>query len=75
MSNVFFSLARGFKIDEQKVPFDSCAVGSEQESSGRTRHPILTYSTVQSPWEVNWFAASQEIPRIFMEPEGSLPHS
>ena len=31
---------------------------------------------VQSPsWEANWFAASQEIPRIFMEPEGSLPHS
>ena len=31
---------------------------------------------VQSPsWEANWFAASQEIPRILMEPEGSLPHS
>ena len=31
---------------------------------------------VQSPsWEANWFAANQEIPRIFMEPEGSLPHS
>jgi len=31
---------------------------------------------VQSPsWEANWFEASQEIPRIFMEPEGSLPHS
>ena len=31
---------------------------------------------VQSPSrEANWFAASQEIPRIFMEPEGSLPHS
>ena len=31
---------------------------------------------VQSPsWEANWFAASQEFPRIFMEPEGSLPHS
>ena len=31
---------------------------------------------VQSPsWEANWFAASQEIPLIFMEPEGSLPHS
>ena len=31
---------------------------------------------VQSPsWEANWFAASQEIPRIFMEPEGPLPHS
>ena len=30
----------------------------------------------QSPsWEANWFAATQEIPRIFMEPEGSLPHS
>ena len=31
---------------------------------------------VQSPsLEGNWFAASQEIPRIFMEPEGSLLHS
>ena len=37
---------------------------------------LLTYSMVQSPsWEANWFAAIQEIPRIFMEPEGSLPHS
>ena len=37
---------------------------------------LLTYSMVQSSsWEVNWFAASQEIPRIFMEPESSLPHS
>ena len=39
---------------------------------------LLTYllnSMVQSPfWEANWFAASQEIPLIFMEPEGSLPH-
>ena len=31
---------------------------------------------VQSPSsEANRFAASQEIPRIFMEPEGSLLHS
>ena len=31
---------------------------------------------VQSPsWEANWFAASQEIPRISQNPEGSLPHS
>ena len=31
---------------------------------------------VQSPSsEANWFAASQEIPPHFMEPEGSLPHS
>ena len=36
----------------------------------------ISYSMVQSPsWEANWFAASQEIPRIFMEPEVSLPHS
>ena len=26
---------------------------------------LLTYSMMQSPsWEANWFAASQEIPRI-----------
>ena len=31
---------------------------------------------VQSPsWEANWFAASQEIPRISRNPEGSLRHS
>ena len=30
---------------------------------------------VQSPsWEANRFSASQEIPRIWTEPEGSLPH-
>jgi len=26
-------------------------------------------------WEANRFSTSQEIPRVFMEPEGSLPHS
>ena len=37
---------------------------------------IFTYSMVQSPsWEANRLAASQEIPPIFMELEGSLPHS
>ena len=31
---------------------------------------ILTYSMVQSPsWEANWFAVSQEIPRIIWNPE------
>ena len=25
---------------------------------------LLTYSIVQSPWEANWFATSQEIPRV-----------
>ena len=31
---------------------------------------LLTHSMVQSPsWEVNWFAASQEIPRISRNPK------
>ena len=31
---------------------------------------LLTYSIVQSPfWEANWFAASQEIPRISRNPK------
>jgi len=29
----------------------------------------LTYSMVQSPWEANWFAANQEIPRISRNPK------
>jgi len=30
---------------------------------------LLIYSMVQSPsWEANWFAASQEIPRISRNP-------
>ena len=35
-----------------------------------TSAPELTYSMVQSPsWEANWFAASQEIPRISWNPK------
>jgi hypothetical protein len=35
---------------------------------------LLTYSVEQSPsCEANRFSARHEIPRIFMEPEGSLP--
>jgi len=31
---------------------------------------LLTYPMVQSPsWEANWFAASQEIPRILWNPK------
>ena len=34
------------------------------------RHLGLTHSMVQSPsWEANWFAASQEIPRISRNPK------
>ena len=37
---------------------------------------LFTYSTEQSPsWEANRFSASQEIPRILWNAEGSLPHS
>ena len=33
-------------------------------------HYLPTYSMVQSPsWEANWFAASQEIPRILWNPK------
>jgi len=36
---------------------------------------LLTYSMVQSPsWAANWFAASQEIPRISRYPK-AFPHS
>jgi hypothetical protein len=35
-----------------------------------SQYVSLTYSTVQSPsWEANWFAASQEIPRISRNPK------
>jgi len=30
---------------------------------------FLPYSMVQSPWEANWYAASQEIPRISRNPK------
>ena len=30
---------------------------------------LLAYSTVQSPWEANWFAASQEIPLFSRNPK------
>jgi hypothetical protein len=30
---------------------------------------LLTYSMEQSPWEPNWFAASQEIHRILWNPK------
>jgi hypothetical protein len=34
------------------------------------KHYLLTYSMEQSPsWEANWFAASQEIPRVLWNPK------
>ena len=42
-----------------------------EATKGRTNfHLCITYSMVQSPsWEANWFAASQEIPRISRNPK------
>ena len=36
---------------------------------------LLTYYLLTLSWAATWFAASQEIPLCFTEPEGSLPHS
>jgi hypothetical protein len=48
--------------------------GSSEEMAyldSRQTHHLLTYSMVQSPsLEANWFAASQEIPRISRNPRG-----
>jgi hypothetical protein len=33
---------------------------------------LLTYSMEQSPWKANWFAASQEIPRVLWN--SKVPH-
>ena len=50
-------------------------MSSGEEERGGTRCPkpeipLLTYSMVQSPsWKANWFAASQEIPRISRNPK------
>ena len=53
------------RISEETATFAVCVING-----------LLTYSMVHSPsWEANWFAAGQEIARIFTEPEGSLPHS
>ena len=48
--------------------------GSSADSANVRRHYLLTYlltySMVQGPsWEANWFAASQEIPRILWNPK------
>ena len=63
---------RGAHIKKKKLPHPNFWVPERwQETSSTLKHPqtlgaiVLTYSMVQSPsWEANWFAASQEIPRI-----------
>ena len=54
---------------------NSVSVFHRQSLSDETEESVLltyllTYSIVQSPsWEANWFAASQEIPRISRNPK------
>jgi len=51
---------------------DSPSISSLSDARARAAQKtsnMLTYSMVQSPsWEANWFAASQEIPRILWNP-------
>ena len=50
--------------------------GNTIRAAGGSFNDLLTHSMEQSPsWEVNRFAASQEIPPHFIEPNGSLPQS
>ena len=45
-----------------------CAI--DRHTNWCTDELTITYSMVQSPsWEANWFAASQEIPRISRKPK------
>jgi hypothetical protein len=44
-------------------------VGFSFNVNSINKNHILTYSMEQSPLEANWFAASQEIPRILWNPK------
>ena len=59
-------------------PLQESMIRAVQMSWVPVKH-LLTYSMVQSPsWEANWFAASQEIPRISRNPKvhyRTLKHS
>ena len=47
-----------------------CAISIQSIHSLTSIMLVLTYSMVQSPsWAANWFAASQEIPRISRNPK------
>jgi len=46
------------------------ATDCKNARSEKLQHQLVTYSMVQSPsWEANWFAVSQEIPRISRNPK------
>ena len=58
-------------IDICHAIFVDCLLAiSGWNSPADSQRNLLTYCTVQSPsWEANWFAASQEIPRISRNPK------
>ena len=61
-------MTRHFATTRLVAPRRLCAVWNTHTQQGSPA--ILTYCMVQSPsWETNWFAASQEIPRISRNPK------
>ena len=55
---------------ERGSPTRLSASGQQSYKGWSCRIFVLTYSMVLSPsWEANWFAASQEIPRISRNPK------
>jgi len=59
------------KILKHSDMFRSCQIITRELSSLlKLYYYLLTYSMVQSPsWAANWFAASQEFPRISWNPK------
>ena len=68
----FNSAFNGLIVTPIFIVSDVLTTSSEKFSLKYTARivSLLTYSMVQSPsWEANWFAASQEIPRISRNPK------
>ena len=64
------------KILKYQISFEyaqwepSCSMRTDGRTDMTKLKYLLTHSTVQSPpWAANWFAASQEIPRISRNPK------
>ena len=61
---------QGYKSRDRPVNHTLAASEVKNSSVKALVAYLLTYSMVKSPtWEANWFAASQEIPRISWNPK------